>query len=86
MGALVTDISLMQVAFTSSTPRSSVVVPQQLKGRNEIHVEGLGEVSSIVSHSFKERGNAGTNPSSFQGALEDFVTSSSKYEEDVSNR
>lgn len=85
MGSLVTDSSLMQVTFTSSTPRISVVVPQQIKGHNEIHIEGLGEVSSIVSHSFKERGSVRTNPS-FQGALEDCVTSSPKYEEDVSNR
>ena len=76
----------MQVAFASSTPRISVAVPQQLKGRNEIHIEGPGEVSSIVSHSFKERGNVRTNPSSFQAALEDFVTSYPKHEEEVSNR
>jgi hypothetical protein len=85
MGALVTDISLMQVTFTSSTPLSSVV-PQQLKGHNEIRKEGLGEVSYVVSQSFKESGNVRTNPSSFRPAVEDFVTSSSKYEEDVSNR
>ena len=77
MGALVTDMSLMQVTFASSTPRSSIV-PQQLKG--------LEEVSSIVSHSFKERGNIRTNPSPFQAAVEDFVASSPKQEEDVSNR
>jgi hypothetical protein len=85
MGALVTDISLMQVAF-SSTPRISVAVPQQPKGHNEIHIEGLEEISSIVSHSFKERRTVRTNSSSFQAALEDFVTSSRKYEEDISNR
>lgn len=82
MGALVTDISLMQAAFTSSTPQSSVNLQQQLKG----HVEGLGEVSSIVFHPFKKKGNVKTNPSPFQAALEDCVASSSKYEEDVSNR
>jgi len=85
MGALVTDIYLMQVALTSSTPRSSVV-PQQLKGHHEIHIESLGEVSSIVSHSLKERGSVRTSPSSFQAALEDFVASSPKYKEDASNR
>jgi hypothetical protein len=81
MGALVTDISLMQAAFTSSTPQSSDILQQQ-KG----HVEGLGEVSSIVFHPFKKRGNVKTNPSLFQAALEDCVAPSSKYEEDVSNR
>jgi len=73
MGALITDMSLMQVAFTSSTPRSSVM--PQLKGCNEIHIEGLEEFSSITSH-----------PSSFQTAVEDFLASSPKHEENVSNR
>ena len=85
MGSVVTDMSLMQVTFTSSTPRSSIV-PRQLKGHNEIHIEGLEEVSTIVSHSFKERENVRTNPSSFQAAVKDFVASSPKHEEDVSNR
>jgi hypothetical protein len=85
MGALVTDIYLIQVAFTSSTPRS-FVLSQQLKGRNEIHIESLGEFSSIVSHSLKERGSVRANPPSFQAALEDFVASSPKYKEDDSNR
>jgi len=85
MCALVTDMSLMQVAFTSSTPRSSIV-PQQLNGRNEIHIEGLEDISSLVSHSFKERGNVITNPPSFKAAVEDFVAPSAEHEEDVSNR
>jgi len=85
MRALVTDNFLMQVGFTSSTPLISVAVPQ-LKGHKESHIEGPGEVSFVVSHSFKERGNVRTNPSSSQAAHEGFVTSSPKYEEDVSNR
>jgi hypothetical protein len=73
------QVSLIQAAFASSTP-------QKLKGHNEIHVEGLGEISSIVSHTLKERGNVRTNPSLFRAAIEDFVASSPKYEEDVLNR
>jgi hypothetical protein len=86
MGNLIQEIPLPQAAFTRLTRQSSVVLPPQPKGGDEISVEGLEEASPIVSQPFKRRRNVKTDPSVFQSVLKDLATSSPNSEEDVSNR
>jgi hypothetical protein len=58
-------MSLIQAAFTSPTPESSVNLPPHLKGVQEISVESHEKASPIVSQSFKKRRYVKTNPSPF---------------------
>jgi len=69
----------------SSTLQSSVILPSQAKGGDEIAFEGPEEASPVVSQPLKRRRNVKTNPSVFQ-AVEDFMTSPHTAEENVLNR
>jgi hypothetical protein len=84
MGTLVTDFSVIQV-ISSSTTQSSVILPSQAKGGDEISFEDLEEASP-VSQPFKRRRNVKTNPSVFEAYFEEYVTSPPASEENVSNR
>jgi len=85
MGTLITDFSVIQVT-SSSTSQSSVILPSQAKGGNEISFEGPEEASPVISQPFKRRRNVKTNPSVFEAVFEDYVTSPGTSEENVSNR
>ena len=85
MGTLITDFSVIQVT-NSSTSQSSVVLPSQAKGGDEISFEGPEEASPVVSQPFKRRGNVKINPSVFEAVFEEYVTSPRTSEENVSNR
>ena len=69
MGTLITDFSVIQV-ISSSTTQSSVILPSQAKGGDEISFEGPEEDSPVVSQPFKRRRNVKTNPSVFEGPEE----------------
>ena len=86
MGALVTNICLMQAAFTRATPQRSVVSTRQPKGVDEISVEDVEEDNLIVSQPFKRRRNVKTNPYVFKDAFEDVALYSSNSVAVVSNR
>lgn len=86
MGALVTNISLMQAAFTRSTPQRSVISTPQPKGVDEISVEDPEEANLIVSQPFKRRRYVKTNPNVFKDAFEDVVICSPNSVDVVSNR
>jgi len=81
MGTLITDFSVIQVTGIS-TLQSTVILPSQAKGGDEISFEGPEEASPVVSQPFKKRRNVKTNPSVF----EEYVTSPGTSEENVSNR
>jgi hypothetical protein len=86
-GSLVTDVFLIQVAFTRSTQQRSVILPPQpRRGDESSSLEGLEEASPIVSQPFKRRRNVKTSPSLFQDAFAGFVTSATNSVEEVSNR
>ena len=72
--------------ISSSTTQSSVILPSQAKGGDEISFEGPKEASPVVSQPFKRRRNVKTNPSVFEGVFEEYVTSPGTSEENVSNR
>jgi hypothetical protein len=78
---LITDFSVIQVT-SSSTSQSSVILPSQAKGGDEVPFEGPEEASPVVSLPFNRRRNVKTNPSIF----EEYVTSPRTSEENVSNR
>jgi hypothetical protein len=84
MDTLITDFSVIQVT-NISTSQSSVILPSQAKGGDEISFEGPEEASPVVSQPLKRRRNVKTSPSVFQ-ADEDFTTSPHTLEENVSNR
>jgi hypothetical protein len=84
MGNLVTYFFVIQVN-NSSTSQSSVILPSQGKGGDEISFEDIEEASRVVSQPFKRRRNVKTNPSVFQ-TVEDFMTSPHTVDENVSNR
>jgi hypothetical protein len=86
VGDLVRKVSLPQAALTRSTRQSSVILPPQPKGGDEISVESLEEATPVVSQPFKRRRNLKTNPSLFHDAFEGFAISSPNCVEDVSNR
>jgi len=86
MGALVTNISLMQAAFTRSTPQRSVISTPRPKGVDEISVEDLEEANPIVSQPFKRRRNVKTNPYIFKDAFEDVAIYSPNSVDVASNR
>ena len=71
MGALVRNISVMQDAFTRSTPQKSVISTPKPKGVDEISFEDLEEANLVVSQPFKRRKNVKTNPYVFKDAFED---------------
>jgi hypothetical protein len=85
MGTLITNFSVIQVT-SSSTSQSSVILPSQAKGGDEISFEGPEEASPVVSQPFKKRRNVKTNPSAFEAVFEEYVTSSRTSGENVSNR
>jgi hypothetical protein len=85
MGTLITDFSVKQVT-SSSTSQSSVILPSQAKGGDEISFEGPEEASPVFSQPFKRRRNVKINPSAFEAVFEEYVTSSLTSEENVSNR
>jgi len=85
MGTLITDFSVIQVT-NSSTSQSSVILPLQAKGGDEISFEGPEEASPVVSQPFKRRRNVKTNPSGFEAVFEEYVTSAGTSEENVSKR
>jgi hypothetical protein len=85
MGTLITDFSVMQVT-NSLTSQSSVILPSQAKGGDEISFEDLEEASPVVYQPFKRRRNVKTNPSVFEAVIEEYVTSPRSSEENVSNR
>jgi hypothetical protein len=85
MGTLVTHFSVIQV-ISSSTTQSSVILPLQAKGGDEISFEGPEEASPVVSQPFKRRRNVKTNPSVFEAVFEEHITSPRASEENVSNR
>jgi hypothetical protein len=86
IASLVTNVSLPQAALTRSTRQSSVILPPQPKGSDEISAEDLEEASPILSQPFKRRRTGKTNPSLFQDAFADFVASATECVEDPSNR
>jgi hypothetical protein len=85
MGTLITNLSVRQV-ISSSTTQSSVSLPSQGKGGDEISFDGLEEASPVVSQPFQRRRNVKTNPAAFEGVFEEYVTSPRTSEENVSNR
>ena len=85
MGNLVTDFSVIQV-INSSTSQSSVILPLQGKGHDEIAFEGTEEASPVVSQPFKRKRNVKINPSVFEAVFEEYETSRHTSEENVSNR
>jgi hypothetical protein len=85
MGTLITNFSVIQLISSSTTP-SSVVLPSQPKGGDEISFEGTEEAIPVVSQPFKRRRNIKTNPSVFEAVFEEYVTSPRTSEENVSNR
>jgi hypothetical protein len=85
MSTLITDFSVMQVT-NISTSQSSVILPLQAKGADEISSEGLEKDSPVVSQPFKRRKSKKINPTVFQTVFEDFATSPYTAEENVSNR
>ena len=85
MGLLITDFSVIQV-ISSSTSQSSVILPSQVKGGDEISFEGLEKASPVVTQPFKKRRNVKTSPSVFEAVLEKYITSPRTSEENVSNR
>ena len=85
MGTLITDFSVIQVT-NSSTSQTSVILPSQAKGGDEISFEDPEEASPVVSQPFKRRRNVKTNPSVFEAVFEDHITSPRTSEENVSNR
>jgi len=86
MGALVTNISLMQAAFTRSTPQTSVISTPRPKGVDEISVEDLEEANLIVSQPFKRSRNVKTNPYVFKDAFKDVAINSPNSVDVASNR
>ena len=85
MGSLITDFSAMQVTM-SSTLQSTVILPLQGKGGDEIAFEGSEEASPVVYKPFKRRRNVKINPSLFEAVFEEHETSPHTSEENVSNR
>jgi len=85
MGTLITNFSVMQVT-NSLTLQSSVILPSQAKGGNEISSDGLEEANPVVSQPFKRNRSVKTNPSVFEPVFEEHVTSRHTSEENVSNR
>jgi len=72
--------------ISSSTSQSTVILPSQGKGRDEIAFEGTEEASPVVSQPFKRRRNVKINPSVFEAVFEEYETSPRTSEENVSNR
>ena len=72
--------------ISSSTTQSSVILPSEAKGGDEISFEGPEEASPVVSQPFKRRRNVRINPSVFEGVFEEYVTSPGASEENISNR
>jgi len=85
MGTLITDFFVIQET-NSLTLQSSVILPSQAKGGDEISFEGPEEASRFVSQPFKRRRNVKTNSSVFQAVFEENITSPRISEENVSNR
>jgi hypothetical protein len=85
MGTLITDFSVIQVT-NSSVSQTSVILPSQAKGGDEISFESPEEASPVVSQPFKRRRNVKTNPSVFEAVFEEHITSHRASEENVSNR
>jgi hypothetical protein len=85
MGTLITDFSVIQVT-NSSISQTSVILPSQAIGGDEISFEGPEEASPVVSQPFKRRRNVKIDPSVFEAVFEEFVTLSHASEENVSNR
>ena len=85
MGTLITDFCVIQVT-KSSTLQSTVILPSQGKGSDEISFEDPEEASSFVSQPFKRRRNVKINPSVFEAVLEEDITSSHTSEENLLNR
>ena len=85
MGTLITDFSVIQVISSSKT-QSSVILPSQAKGGDEISSDGLELASPVVSRPFKRRGNVKINPSVFKAVFEEHINSPHTSEENVSNR
>jgi hypothetical protein len=84
MGTLITNFSVIQLT-NSSALQSSVILPSQAKGGDEISSEDTVEASPVVSQPFKRRRNVKINPSVLQ-AVEDYMTSPHTAEGNVSNR
>jgi len=82
---LVTHFSVIQV-INISTSQSSVILPSQGKGGDEIAFEDTEEASPVVSQPFKRRRNIKTNPSVFEAVFEENITSPHTSEENVSKR
>jgi hypothetical protein len=82
---LITDFSVIQV-ISSSTSQSTVILPSQAKGGDEISFEGPVEASHVVSQPFKKKRNVKTNPSAFEAVFEEYTTSSLGSEENIANR
>jgi len=85
MGNLVTDFCVIQLIH-SPTSQSTVILPSQGKGGDEISFEDTEEASPVVSQPFKRRRNVKTNPSVFETVFEEYRTSPHTTEESVSNR
>jgi len=85
MGNLVTDFSVIQV-INSSTSHSTVILPSQGKGSDEIAFEGTEEASPVVSQPFKRKRNVKINPSVFEAVFEEYEPSPHTSEENVSKR
>jgi len=85
MGSLINDFSVVQVT-NSSTSQSTVILPLQGKGGDEIAFEGTEEASPVVSQPFKRKRNVKINPSVFEAVLEEHITSHHTSEENVSKR
>jgi hypothetical protein len=85
MDIIITDFCVIQVT-NISTFQSSVILPSQGKGGDEISFKDTEEPSPVVSQPFKRRRNVKTNPSVFEAVLEEHVTSPHTSEENVSNR
>jgi hypothetical protein len=86
MTALVSNISLMQAAFTRSTPERSVILTPKPKEVDEISDEDLEEANVVVSPPFKKRKKVKTNSDVFIDAFEDSAVYSPSSLEVDSNR
>jgi hypothetical protein len=76
----------MKAAFATHISHISEVSQSRPKRASEISVEGFEETSPILSQPFKRRRNIKANPSAFEKAFEDFVSSSMDSERYVTGR